>query len=378
MDLPEPGVMLGDVDYNWYVGEARQRIFAVRDGFLHLDPKWLSGIAADLHARGLAPSPHWAGKHSPKGARKDHPSYFWDWSRYSTFGTHTGPEVAVLVLDIDLPDKFRKWTTQALLWDPRDLDDCLVSYHRCDSPEAVRAGEAKGKLIFKFAADADHLLARIGKAALRSSLGVEIFYGGDPTILGEHPDGPAQDYLLEGVLGPPPDWLIADLTVRASAKLPKPKAKPKSTNSAGTSPRIPDDGPDGAAVNAYGAAALEAEVAKVAGTPEGGRNNQLFASACAVGSLVAAGAIDGEEAAEQLLQATDLPQAEAAATINNGLAGRGDPAGPEQTAQAAEDHDHDGGIQGQSQGGACPAGRPGALPAREHVGPRPARNRHLL
>ena len=77
------------------------------------------------------------------------------------------PQVGVLVLDIDEPAKFRKWI-EAPLWDPRDLGDCLVSYHRKDSAEAVRSGAAKGKLIFKFEADADHPLARIGKAALRS------------------------------------------------------------------------------------------------------------------------------------------------------------------------------------------------------------------
>ena len=60
-----------------------------------------------------------------------------------------------------------------------------------DSPEAVRAGQAKGKLIFQFEVGADHPLARVGKAALRQALGIEIFYGhGDPTILGAHPDGP--------------------------------------------------------------------------------------------------------------------------------------------------------------------------------------------
>ena len=76
MDLPDGP--LGDIDYAWYVGEARDRILANRD-FDHLDPKWLSGIAADLYARGLAPSPHWAGKKSPKGAKKDRPSYFFEW-----------------------------------------------------------------------------------------------------------------------------------------------------------------------------------------------------------------------------------------------------------------------------------------------------------
>ena len=375
MDLPEPGVMLGDVDYTWYVGEARQRIFAVRDGFLHLDPKWLSGIAADLHARGLAPSPHWAGKHSPKGARKDHPSYFWDWSRYSTFGTHTGPEVAVLVLDIDLPDKFRKWI-EAPLWDPRDLDDCLVSYHRCDSPEAVRAGEAKGKLIFQFEVGADHPLARVGKAALRQALGIEIFYGhGDPSILGEHPDGPDAEYMLsDDPLGPPPDWLIADLVERAAKKVraPKePKAPSGNGNGATSNP---------AAVAKYAKVALESEVAKVAAAPEGERNTTVWKASCAIGGLVGAGVVDREEAEEKLIEATTL-------AVRGG--GRRDPArvGPGSRSpprpwacrpewgwcRAAHDRDYDRGTLGQRSSHRGPRSRPRSLPARPSPSPSPPR-----
>ena len=314
LDLPEPGQLLGNIDYAWYVGEARTRILANRD-FPHLDPKWLSGIAADLHARGLAPCPHWDGKKSPRGAKKDQPSYSYDWSQYRTFGTYTGPRFGVLVLDIDEPTKFHKWI-EAPLWDPRDLGDCLVSYHRQDSAEAVRSGAAKGKLIFKFAADADHPLARIGKVALRSSLGVEIFYGGDPTLLGEHPDGPAQDYLLEGVLGPPPDWLIADLVERAAKKARAPKE-----------PKAPSGNGNGATSNAssesllakYAQAALESEVAKVAAAEEGERNITVWKASCAIGGLVGAGVVDREEAEEQLLRSTTLPPEEAVDVVRRGL-----------------------------------------------------------
>src|SRR5512135_3894906 len=82
----------------------------------------------------------------------------------------------------------------------------MVSYHRCDSPDAVRSGLARGKLIYRFAADANHPLARIGKAALRKATGCEIFYShGDPAILGSHPDGPEHDYLLsDDPIGAPP------------------------------------------------------------------------------------------------------------------------------------------------------------------------------
>ncbi|HMB05948.1 MAG TPA: DNA polymerase domain-containing protein, partial [Isosphaeraceae bacterium] len=309
MDLPEPGHPLGDVDYGWYVGEARARILANRD-FNHLDPKWLSGIAADLYARGLAPSPHWAGKKSPRGAKRDRPSYFWEWSRYHTFGTYTGPEVGVLALDIDEPAKFHKWI-EAPLWDPRDLGDCLVSYHRCDSPGAVRAGEAKGKLLFQFKADADHPLAKVGKAAFRSTLGIEIFYGhGDPSVLGEHPDGPEAEYLLDGILGSPPDWLIADLVERASKKVRAPKEKVPGGNGKPA---------DSAAVANYAKAALEKEVCQVAAAAEGSRNSTLWKASCALGSLAGAGALDRAEAEEKLQEATTLPEDEAVDVIRRGL-----------------------------------------------------------
>ena len=77
---------------------------------------------------------------------------------------YTGPKIGVLVLDVDEPAKFRKWIGASAA----DLGPgSLVSYHRQDSPDAVRSGAAKGKLIFKFEADDSHPLARVGKAALR-------------------------------------------------------------------------------------------------------------------------------------------------------------------------------------------------------------------
>ena len=96
MDLP--AVVPGDVDIGWYVAQARARILANPD-FPHLDPRWLAGApgAEHLHALGLSPSPKWDGKKSPKGARKDRPSYFWEWRNYHTLGTHTGPKVGLLV-----------------------------------------------------------------------------------------------------------------------------------------------------------------------------------------------------------------------------------------------------------------------------------------
>ena len=156
-------------------------------------PSGCAGIAGGLGPPRPRPRPQPAlgGKKSPKGSKKDHPSYFWDWHPLPHFrDLHRPPVRHPRPGHRPDPDKFRKWI-EAPLWDPRDLDDCMVSYHRCDSPEAVRAGQAKGKLIFQFEVGADHPLARVGKAALRQALGIEIFYGhGDPSILGGAPGRP--------------------------------------------------------------------------------------------------------------------------------------------------------------------------------------------
>ena len=320
MDLP--AAPPGDVDLGWYVAQARARILANRD-FPHLDPKWLEGhdVPLELHARGLAPSPHWDGKKSPKGAVKCRPTFFWEWGRrYDAFGTYTGPDVGVLVLDIDEPPKFRKWLESAgaaaSLLGQNTLDGCMVSYHRADSPEAVRAGSAKGKLIFRYRADEDSPLAKVSKAALRSTLGIEIFYGKeDATVFGVHPDGPGSDYLLsDGPLGPPPDWLLADLAERASKKV-RP-VSPKGHTPGGTGNGAT---PNPAAVVKYAQAALESEVAKVEAAPEGERNCTVWKAACAVGSLVGAGAVERAEAEGRLLEATTLPLSEAVDTIRRGL-----------------------------------------------------------
>ena len=308
MDLH--AVVPGDVDLWWYVGEARARIMANPD-FPHLDPKWLAGHpgAEYLYNLGLSPSPKWDGKKSPRGAKQDRPSYFWEWRNYYTFGTHTGPLVGILVLDVDEPSQFRTWAEPGV----GDLDGCMVSYHQADGPDAVRSGTARGKLIFKFVASADHPLARIGKAALRGSLGVEVFYGhADPAILGSHPDGPGREYLLDGSLGPPPDWLLTDLVGRAIPKVPKPRAEkvPGGTGCPSAT---------GAAIVKYARAALESEVGAVAAAPEGERNCTVWKASCALGSLVGAGAVERGEAEGRLLEATTLPLSEAVDVVRRGL-----------------------------------------------------------
>ena len=214
------------------------------------------------------------------------------------------------MLDVDEPDKFGKWLGQSLLED-RGLSDCLVSYHRQDSAEAVRSGAAKGKLIFRFAADGDHPLAGVSKSALRGGLGVEIFYGqGIPQFSASTPRGGEQSICSRRSLGPPPDWLITEITERAAKKAQAPRAE---------GPRRERQARRSCGGGEVREGRVGCEVAKVAAAPEGERNNGLFKAACRAGELVGAGALEGEVAEEALAAATTLPAAEASATIRNGL-----------------------------------------------------------
>jgi hypothetical protein len=303
MDLPDRPPE--DLDRSWYVGEARRRILD-HPGIAHLDPRWLEGheTPKDLLARGLVPAPKWAGKNLPVGARVDRPSFFWPWDSYDTFGTYTGPPVGVLVLDVDEPDQFRAWVESGndpLLDDRwRTLDPACVSYHPDGGPGAVRSGRARGKLIFRFAAGADHPLARIAVNRWKKTRGIEVFFGkGVPTVLGVHPEGPGREYLLDGTVGEAPAWLIEGLI---------PKAKTLAR-------RRPSD------AAADGTAMLEEAAAHVAAISAGHglRNGTLFSEALRVGAGVAAGTIDRAEAEGTLVDASTLPADEARGIVRRAL-----------------------------------------------------------
>lgn len=73
---------------------------------------------------------------------------------------------------------------------------------------------------------------------------------------------------------------------------------------------------------AYARRALEAECATVAGTPQGGRNDQLNRSAFNLGQLVGAGQLDHDTTRQALIDAATtagLPTTEAVRTANSGL-----------------------------------------------------------
>lgn len=90
----------------------------------------------------------------------------------------------------------------------------------------------------------------------------------------------------------------------------------------------PSGDPVADAVRAYGLKALDAEVAQLAATPQGGRNNAINAAAFALGQLVGAGAISEAEARGGLQGVVRAwPEVEKSeGTIESGLlAGQGSP-----------------------------------------------------
>jgi hypothetical protein len=215
LDLVD-GRLPDDLDRGWYIAQARKVIQAVA-GYRHRSPRRLEGNAAatKLLELGLTPVPKWAGKAMLPGSDPKAPTLLWDWERARTLGCYTGPAVATLVLDVDDPVLFRKWGDKgnAPLFADRwhELEGCLVSVRGAATAEDVRAGRARGKLIFRLAGDESHPLARIAINRWKKARGVEVFYGkGLPSILGEHPDG--EHYRLEGTLTDAPTWLVDGLS----------------------------------------------------------------------------------------------------------------------------------------------------------------------
>jgi hypothetical protein len=238
LDLSD-GLLPEDLDRGWYIGQARKVVQSV-PGYRHRSVRRLQDHPAPLElvGHGLVPVPKWAGKAQPRGSDRSRPTYLWDWASYTTFGTYTGPLVAILVVDVDDEGKFRIWVDRGnspLLADRwRDLDGCLVSCHGDATPEAVRTGRARGKLIFRLEADGEHPLAKMKKDHWLKAHGVEVFYGhGTPSVLGEHPDG--SRYRLDGAFGEPPDWLIDLLTPKRRLKepgaTPRPRPSPSTNGS---------------------------------------------------------------------------------------------------------------------------------------------------
>lgn len=209
LDLPEDGRLPEDLDLSWYIARARRTIQAV-GGYRHLDPAWFKGHqpATTVYAHGLFPIPK-NGKQQPAGSDPGAPTYAWEWEYYPTVGTYTGPEVGILVLDVDEATRFRasvdKGNSPLLANRWRDLDGCLVSVRGGVTADEVRTGRGRGKLIFRLGGDEE--LAKLSIKYWSKSRGFETFYGkGVPSVLGRYSDD--DSYRLEGRLSDAPEWLI--------------------------------------------------------------------------------------------------------------------------------------------------------------------------
>jgi hypothetical protein len=223
-DIPENGLP-SDIDWAWYRGQARRKIQSV-PGYYHRSARRLldHAPAIEVVRAGLLPVPK-QGKAQPAGSDVKHPTLLWDWPSYPTTGCYTGSQVGTLVIDVDDPAKFRRFVESgnsplfANRW--TSLESALVSFHENATPDGVRTGKDRGKLIFRFDGDPDHPLCRV-KAKWKNSRGIEVFYGnGLPSILGQYGDDGDQ-YKLDGTLGTAPDWLVEGLTPKQN----QPKAKP--------------------------------------------------------------------------------------------------------------------------------------------------------
>lgn len=114
--------------------------------------------------------------------------------------------------------------------------------------------------------------------------------------------------------------LIASLEALAEAVRGDLGKGPGTTS--GSAPRSASSPARGGGRN-YGREALRREAAKVAATPEGGRNDALNRAAFIVGKLIGGGEVDRADAESQLLaaaRACGLPDADAVRTINSGVA----------------------------------------------------------
>ncbi|MBV8228783.1 MAG: hypothetical protein JO329_02250, partial [Planctomycetaceae bacterium] len=218
-----------DLDFGHYIGEARKVYNSVPGP--HRFARALlpdHGPARAVLDAGLVPHPK-NGKDLPLGSVVTNPTFLWDWNKYRTAGTLTGPEWGILALDVDEPGKFAAGVDRngSPLLESRwaDLEGCLVSSRGASHPDAVRAGTGRGKMLFRFHADAEHPLAKMPINRRKEALGVEVFFGrGVPSVAGEGPDGTT--YQLDGTLGPPPEWLIDLLTGPYRAPRAPRKASP--------------------------------------------------------------------------------------------------------------------------------------------------------
>jgi hypothetical protein len=215
------GALPDDLDRSWYIEQAREVIQSV-PGYRHRSKTRLRGNSLALQAfnHGLLPIPK-RGEALFPGSDPKSPTLLWEWHEAKTLGCYTGPKAGILVLDIDDPVKFRKFVDRGSSplfreqW--RDLDGCLVSAQGEVTAKDVRAGRARGKLIFRLVGDKQHPLTRVSVSHWMETRGVAVFYGkGLPSVLGDHPSG--ETYQLVGNLSDAPEWLVEELTPKRKVR----------------------------------------------------------------------------------------------------------------------------------------------------------------
>ncbi|CAN3980476.1 bifunctional DNA primase/polymerase [Kitasatospora purpeofusca] len=225
-----------------------------------------------------------------------------------------GPS-GLVVVDLDLPKHARdlppaRWAEQGVA-DGRDVFAALCEQHGEPWPQTYEVRTGRGGAHLYFAAPADTAL-RNTCGEKGSGLGWKVdtrAHGGyvvaPGSVVNHRPYTVVNDT-------PPivlPAWLLGLLT---------PKAAPAGAivDAAAVRARI-------GRLGAYVDAAVTREADKVRDTGEGGRNHRLFASAAALGRLVASGALPEQDATDALLDAgvkAGLGEAECRRTIANGLA----------------------------------------------------------
>lgn len=210
LKLPETNARPSDINYDWYVGEARE---ALRVFNLPFRPSELKGAAQDLFLRwGLIPSPA-RGKITSRGIRiKGEAISFVDWDRTATLKVYTGPKpgdidgaTPVIVLDIDKPDAWFAFLGEDLA-KISELNPLTVTK---TTTADVHLAQARGKLIFRIDNPDHRLFTRFRKeteSKLLEKAGIEIFNGqGTVAAYGEADGG--KQYKIDGTLVTLPEWL---------------------------------------------------------------------------------------------------------------------------------------------------------------------------